>query len=303
MVGTHLWNRARNEGEPRLRGPVFVPSHPFSPTGGVIHLLAFFLYLGALGLWIRLLVNGSRAGGTLLASGVAGAAVVVHAFALGEFWVRYGELPLVGPGAALSSLAFVGGLALLVTFPLREISRLGIALLPFIVICLGVALLAGIEPSPRTIDFQGAGFVLHVAFAFLGYQGLAVAFAAGSLYLIQHHELKAKRLGRFFHFIPPLATLDRVGRVGLWVGFGCLTVALAFGWAWTVQHRGSLEVGDPKVIWAVLSWLVFVGILLSRVGKGSTEHRGALTAVIGFGVVIASYVVLRLTAEGTGLFL
>ena len=181
----------------------------------MIHLLAFLLYLGAFILWIRLLVRGSREGGSVLASGIAGGAVVVHAVALGEFWFRYGELPLVGPGAALSTLAFVGGLALLVTFPLREISRLGIALLPFIVICLGVALVAGIEPSSRSMDFQGAGFVFHVAFAFLGYQGLAVAAAAGILYLIQHHELKAKRLGRFLHFIPPLATLDRVGRIGV----------------------------------------------------------------------------------------
>jgi ABC-type uncharacterized transport system permease subunit len=269
----------------------------------VIHFLAFVLYLGAFVLWIRTLVRGSRAGGALLASAVAGAAVVAHAVALGAFWLRYDELPLVGPGAALSSLAFVGGLALLVTIPLREVSRVGIALLPFIVICLGVALVAGIHPSPQALDFQGAGFVLHVAFAFLGYQGLAVAFAAGLLYLIQHHELKAKRLGRFFHFIPPLATLDAVGRIGLWAGFGCLSLALAFGWAWTVQNRGTLEVGDPKVLWAILSWLIFVGVLLTRSGRGRSEYRGALAAVLGFGVVIGSYVVLRLTAEGTGLFL
>jgi HemX protein len=269
----------------------------------VIHLLAFLLYVAAFVLWIRLLVRGSREGGTHLASAVAGGAVVVHGTALVRFWTLHGELPLGGLGAALSSLAFVGGLALLVTLPLREVSRLGIALLPFIVICLGVALVAGIQPSPRDIDFQGAGFILHVAFAFLGYQGLAVASAAGVLYLIQHHELKAKRLGRFFHFIPPLGTLDRVGRIGLWAGFGCLSVALAFGWAWTVQHRGSLEVADPKVLWAIFSWVVFVAILGSRWGRGRTEYRGALAAVIGFGVVVGTYVVLRLTAEGGGLFL
>jgi ABC-type uncharacterized transport system permease subunit len=137
----------------------------------------------------------------------------------------------------------------------------------------------------------------------LGYQGLAVAFAAGLLYLIQHHELKAKRLGRFYHFIPSLAALDQVGKIGLWVGFGCLTFALAFGWGWTVQHRGSLQVGDPKVLWAILSWGVFVGVLGSRLGGERTEYRGALAAVVGFGLVIGSYVILRLTAQASGLFL
>lgn len=267
------------------------------------HLLPLFLYTGAFILWVRCLVRGSQGRGPLAASILTAAGLLAHAVALAHFWLQYGELPLVGFGAALSSLAFVGALALTVMLPLREMSRVAIALLPFIIALQGIAVLLGVEPTPLALDFEGAGFVLHVSLAFLGYQGLAVAFAAGVLYLIQHHELKAKRLGRFFHFIPPLATLDRLARIGLWAGFACLTLALAFGWAWTVENRGSLAMGDPKVVWAILSWLVFVGILGARVGGGRNDYRGALAAVIGFGVVICSYLVLRLTVGGDGLFL
>jgi HemX protein len=269
----------------------------------VIHLLAFALYIGAFLLWIRFLLKGSQGEGPRHASWFAGAAVLAHAVALAEFRIRHGELPLVGPGAALSSLAFVGGLALVATLPLRNVSRVAIGLLPLITLCLGAAILMGIEPAPRALDFQGAGFVLHVAFAFLGYQGLALAFAAGALYLIQHHELKTKRLGRFFHFIPPLATLDVLGRVGLWVGFSGLTLSLAFGWAWTVQNRGSLEVSDPKVVWGVLSWLVFVGIGAARRVGDRAEYRGAWAAGVGFAVVVLTYLLLRLTTASEGLFL
>jgi ABC-type uncharacterized transport system permease subunit len=269
----------------------------------VTHLLPLLLYSGAFVLWVRLLLRGSRGQASLLASGLTGVAVFVHAVALGHFWLRYGELPLVGPGAALSSLAFVGGLALVAMLPLRDVGRVAIALLPFIIIVQAVALVLGIQPSPMALDFQGTGFVLHVSFAFLGYQGLALAFAAGVLYLIQHHELKEKRLGRFFHFIPPLATLDKLARVGLWGGFVALTLALAFGWAWTVENRGSLEMSDPKVVWAVLSWLVFVGVLLARAGGGRNDYRGAVAAVVGFGVVVSTYLVLRITVGATGVFL
>jgi ABC-type uncharacterized transport system permease subunit len=97
---------------------------------------------------------------------------------------------------------------------MRQVARVGVALLPFIVVCLGVALLVGIRPSEEALAFQGAGFVLHVTFAFLGYQGLALASAAGGLYLVQHHELKAKRMGRFFHFIPPWPPWTSWGRSG-----------------------------------------------------------------------------------------
>ncbi|TVP78306.1 MAG: hypothetical protein EA352_02235 [Gemmatimonadales bacterium] len=269
----------------------------------MIHLLALLLYLGALGFWVRFLMSGARDEGPTLASLLAGLAVVTHAVALGDFWLQFGELPLVGPGAALSSLAFVGGLALLATLPLRDASRVGIALLPFSIVCLGVALVLGIQPSPLSIDFQGTGFVLHVTLAFFGYQGLALAFASGILYLIQHHELKSRRLGKVANFIPPLSTLDALGRVGLWVGFGTLSLALAFGWAWNVQNRGSLAFDDPKVLWAVLSWFIFVGIIGARRRRGRREYRGAVASVVGFALVIGSYLVLRLTAGGDGLFL
>ncbi|TVR66688.1 MAG: hypothetical protein EA422_01420 [Gemmatimonadales bacterium] len=269
----------------------------------MIHLVPLLIYGVALLLWIRLLLKGSDVQDPAVPAGITGLGVVVHAIALGSFWTRFGELPLVGPGAALSSLAFVGGLAMVATLPLKDVGRVAIALLPLVMVMQGVALILGVRPSETALDFQGAGFVLHVSFAFLGYQGLALAFAAGLLYLVQHHELKEKRLGRFFHFIPPLATLDRLGRVGVWGGFGALTVALLLGWAWTVEHRGSLEISDPKVLWAVTSWFVFLGILVARGGGGRNDYRGAVASVVGFGVVIGTYLILRVTIGGTGLFL
>lgn len=267
------------------------------------HLLPLLLYIGAFGLWIWCLMTGSRGKAPRIAAGVTGAAVLLHAVALVQFRVQYGELPLVGPGAALSTLAFVGGLVLLATLPLREVARVAIGVLPFIIVVQSAALWLGVHPSPMSIDFQGATFVLHVTLAFLGYQGMAVAFAAGILYLIQHHELKEKRLGRFFHFIPPLATLDRLGRVGVWAGFGCLSLSLVLGWAWTVRNRGSLEFGDPKVMWAILSWWVFLGIAGARSVPGRNDYRGAVASVAGFVIVIGTYLVLRLTVGGSGLFL
>lgn len=269
----------------------------------MIHLSAFVFYLGALIPWIYVLVRGAQGHTVLLASGLTGVAVALHAMALVDFWLTFGELPLGGLAPALSSLAFVGGLALVAMLLMREVARLALGLLPFVLVLQGAALALGIEPTPGDLDFQGAGFVLHVALAFLGLQGLAISSAAGVLYVMQHHELKVKRLGRLFQFIPPLATLERVGRIGLSVGFVSLSLALVLGWAWTVQNRGSLEIEDPKVLWAVMSWMVFLGIFAARRGKGRSEYRSALAAVIGFGIVIGTYLALRITAGGSGLFL
>ncbi len=269
----------------------------------MIHLSAFAAYVGALVPWVYLLLRGPRPHAIGVASGLTVVAVLLHVMATLDFWLTYDQLPLGGLAPALSSLALVGGIALVAVLPLREARRIALGLLPLLVALEGGALLLGIEPSQLDLGFRGAGFVLHVALAFLGLQGLAVAFAAGLLYLVQYHELKMKRLGRLSRFIPPLATLERVGRVGLAIGFVSLTLALVLGWAWTVQNLGSLEIDDPKVIWAVLSWVVFLAIFLARRGWGRNEYRSALAAVIGFAIVVGTYLALRLTADGTGLFL
>jgi len=270
---------------------------------GVIHAAALLLYFLTFLLWILLLVRGGTGRIGPVASGATILAVLVHGTALADFWRVYGELPLVGPGAALSSLAFVGGVVLVALLPMREVARIALALLPFILIVQGVAFALGVTPSVEPLDFQGIGFVLHVSLAFVAYQALAVAAAAGLLYLIQHHELKEKRFGRLFTFIPPLATLERVARWAVVLGFASLTLALLVGWAWTIQNRGSLEFRDAKVLWAVHSWFIFLLVLGVRAGRWRNEYRSALAAVLGFTVIVLSYLALRLTAEGSGLFL
>lgn len=265
----------------------------------MFHYLAIALYLGAFVLWIRSLLAGGEERGRALAPLVAFAGVASHLAALAGFWIQHGEPPLAGLGPSLSSLSLIVGLGLLILAGQGEASRVGIVLLPFMVLLEGVAVAMGVTPSAATLDFQGFWFDLHVFLAFVGYTGMAVAFAAGLLYLIQFHELKTKRLGRLFRFIPPLATLDTIGRVGVWVGFGSLSVALAVAWAWTVRYRDTIPTTDPKILWGMATWVVFVMVLgFRRFGGERPERRGAMAAVWGFGLVVFSYVILRLIVGG-----
>lgn len=274
------------------------------PESLVFHYLAIALYLGAFLLWVRSLLVGEEKGGRILAPLVATVGVACHLGAIASFWLRWGQAPLAGLGPALSSLSLVVGLGLLVLAALGEPARMGIVLLPFMVLLEGAAVVIGVEPSATPLDFRGFWFAAHVFLAFVGYAGMAVAFAAGLLYLVQFRELKTKRLGRLFRFIPPLATLDRIGRVGLWTGFASLTVALSVGWAWIVRYRDHLPASDPKIIWGMATWAVFIVVLgLRRFGGERPERRGALAAVWGFGLVVFSFVILRLLEGGGASFL
>lgn len=274
---------------------------PVSLWGKMVTILvaiALLLYIGASGMLVVSFAGGRaampRAGAALIAG-----AIGFHGAALVVFTALHAELPLVGLAPSLSTLAFFIGLFLLCIAFIRESRPLGIVLVPLTALLLGIALAIGIAPSGEPLAFSGVWFSFHVLLAFIGYAGLAVAFAAGLLYLLQFRELKDKRLGRVFRFFPSLPALDLIGRRALVVGFPALTLALLLGWAWTVRFRNTLAPGDPQVIWGVLTWLTFVVLLGVRYGgSANVERRAALASVAGFGFVVLSYIVLRLFVAG-----
>src|SRR5690606_29189440 len=136
-----------------------------------------------------------------------------------------------------------------------------------------------------------------------GYAGLTVAAAAGLMYLLQFRELKSKHFGAIFRFFPPLEVLDRLGRRGILFGFPFLTGSLLVGWAWTARFHAADVPASSKLVWVVVSWVVFVAALLARAGGGRPSRRGALASVVGFVVVVVVYLVLRVQAAAGGGFL
>jgi HemX protein len=265
----------------------------------VLHVVALAFYALAAAL---LGVSLARSARRLPAAATAclGGGVVAHGAALAAFATAYGELPLVGMGPSLSVLALLVAIGSLLLATLGRTGPLGLVLVPVAAALAGVAEVAGLRPADHEMAFRGPWFVLHVVLAMVGYAGLTVAFAAGLMYLLQFRELKGKRFGAVFRFFPPLDTLDVIGRRALMVGLPFLTVALLLGWAWAERFGLAMEAGNPKIVWGVITWIVFVAALIARAGEGAARaRRGALVSVVGFAVVVAAYVLLR-AAESSG---
>ncbi len=267
-----------------------------------LHVLALLLYAGAGALFGASLASG-RSAAPRLAVPLVAAAVVAHAGGLIAFTAQFGELPLVGLAASLSSFAFLIGTGLLAASLVTESRPIGLVLAPLIALILLGVVAGGIEPSGEELEFRGVWFAMHVLLAFIAYAAMAVSFAASLLYLLQFRELKHKRFGRVFRFVPPLETLNKTAYRALLIGFPALTLALALGWAWTIRFRHSLTMDDPKVIWAVFSWLAFTVALVSRRGRVDVERRAARVTVTAFAAIVAVYVVLRISLAGRGVFL
>lgn len=268
---------------------------------GWLHFAALLLY----GVTTALLaISFARSDQRLprLAAAVLAAGLVAHAAGLAAFVSAWDELPLVGLGPSLSTLGFLVSLGTLIASTLGHARPVGLVLVPVVALLTGVAVAVRVQPAGEAIAFRGAWFALHVVFAFIGYAGLTVAFGAGLMYLLQFRQLKGKHFGAVFRFFPPLETLDRLGRTGLLVGFPFLTLAVIVGWAWSSTFAAA-ELGDLKLVWVILSWVVFVAALLARAGDAGRSQRGALASVIGFLVVVAIYVVIRMQDTHAGAFL
>lgn len=268
----------------------------------VLHAAALAAYVLSAVLLVRSLAQGGRSV-PWTASAALAAGVLLHAGALAWFTARYGELPLAGIGPSLSTLGLVIALFVLGAASLGEARPLGIAVVPLAALLCALAIALGVTPSEPG-DFFGSRtwFYLHVLLAFGGYAGLALASGAGLLYLLQLRELKDKRFGRVFRFLPSLDTLEDVGRRSLVVGLISLTLGLALAWAWTVHFQGSLQLGEPKVVWAVGTWLVMAAALGLRGGGPRRERWGAALSVGGFVLVVVAYLVLRVGMIGEGFF-
>ncbi|HEU4456244.1 MAG TPA: cytochrome c biogenesis protein CcsA [Longimicrobium sp.] len=263
-----------------------------------LHLLALALYaLCAALLGVSLARSHRRL--PLLATAVLAGAVVLHGAELVAYTREYGEMPLVGLGPSLSVLALLIAVGSLGLATIGRTGPVGLVLVPVAAALAAVAEVAGIRPSGEVMRFQGPWFVLHVVLALWGYVGLTVAFAAGLMYLLQFRELKNKRFGAVFRFFPPLDTLDRIGKGALIAGMSFLTIALALGWAWTERFGRPMSPGHPKVVWGVITWLVFAAALAVRFGEGRPARRAALASVVGFALVVVWYLVLRVS-EGPG---
>lgn len=258
-----------------------------------LHLLALALYaLCAALLGVSLARSHRRL--PVLATAVLAGAVVLHAAEMAAYTREYGELPLVGLGPSLSVLALLIALGSLGLATVGRTGPVGLVLVPVAAALAAIAEVAGVRPSGEVMRFQGPWFVLHVMLALFGYVGLTVAFAAGLMYLLQFRELKNKRFGAVFRFFPPLDTLDRIGRGALVGGISFLTVALVLGWAWTERFARPMSPGHPKVVWGVVTWLVFALALGARAGGGRPARRAAMASVVGFALVVVWYLVLRL---------
>ena len=219
-----------------------------------------------------------------------------HVTALVLLGIRTAAVPITGLGPALSFSGLVLAATLLsVEWSAREVT-LSILVAPLAALPTVCAMFIGFAPGPTAPGLRGVWLLAHIALSFVGIAAFGTAAAAGAMYLVQGHELKAHRFDRLFRVFPPLATLDRVNHVGTIGGWLGLTIGVVLAVSYSVQYR---ELNLPQLTWGVVAWIAAGGVALGRVLRGWQARRAAVYSSLAFAAVLLLYVAFR-TAAGSG---
>lgn len=228
-----------------------------------------------------------------------GAGFVLHTLSLVIDWVQDGHYPLFGLRETLSFLAWTLVATYGFTLYRYRTTALGSVTMPLISILTFAALVA--RNNSSTADGAvtgGAGaswlFPLHTTLLLFAYAAFFVVFVASIMYLLQERNLKLKTFSAFFHRLPSLTTVNEIATTTAGIGLTLLTLGIATGMLWSSTRDGRLWHNDPKEIFAALTWLLYLALILYRTSASWRGRRAAWLGVAGFALVLCTFLGVRL---------
>ncbi len=149
-----------------------------------------------------------------------------------------------------------------------------------------------------TVRFWGT---VHGIFLLGGAVFTCVAFLAGLMYLAQMRRLKAKRPSRTGLALPSLEQSERINRGAITLAFPLLTFGLLIGVVLSLATRGEghptatpdphvLRWTDPKVVSALVMWVVFAGLLHARFRPAMRGRSMMVLTIVAFGFLVFTWV-------------
>jgi ABC-type uncharacterized transport system permease subunit len=240
----------------------------------------------------------------------------VLGLALHQRAAQRASVALLAFGAALHAGAFWSMHALAPTPSLTEVPLAAslmawLAVVSFLLLLLrvrGLALSALVAPGAFLGALAGALWLrirtgageemhpalahLHVVLASAGFGLLAVAGAAGALYLAHHKSIKEHRAAPS-SALPSLESLDRANGAALALGFTLLSLGVLSGMLWVAESEGRLWPGGLHANATLAAWILYAVVAVLRFVRRESARRAALQSALGFALLLVVVVGLR----------
>ncbi len=234
------------------------------------------------------------------ATPILGAGAVFHAFDLTARGLVAGNIPVTDFAGSLSFLAWLVALAGLVMIVRLQMAVIGAYVAPAVTLALiasSLTMSGGRIVIPETL--RSIWLPIHVTLAFLGYALFVLAASVSLVYLAYEGRLKAKRpMAPAQRRAPSLEKLDRINYHLLGWGFMMLSLAILSGAIWADATWGYFWSWEPKESWSLAIWILYAGLLESRLAAGWRGRRAAALTIAVFTVLVGSFVGLSLIFPG-----
>lgn len=228
-----------------------------------------------------------------------GGGFLFHTAALISRYVETGYMPVTNLFESVSFFSWaLMACYFIILFRVKALV-LGSFVAPLAAILILFALFNIKEIKPIPPILESYWFPVHVVFSFFGFAIFALAFCGAILYLIQEDRIKSKRGGRgISRGLPSLEVLDHLNYLCLSIGFPLLTLGIITGAIWASYAWGSYWSWDPKQTWSFITWLIYAALLHQRLNAGWRGRKAAKIAILGFLVVLVTFLGINFIAPG-----
>lgn len=219
-------------------------------------------------------------------------ALLAHGALIYQSMLGYGDIRL-GFGNSLSTILWLTALLYWVSSQGAPLARLqswvsGLAA----VSVLGMVLFTNTHAIPNS---QALALRAHLVVSFLAYGLLAVAALHAVLMTLLEKQLHR---GAFLRDgAPPLLTLEAMLFRSIGIGFALLTLAVISGVFFSEELFGKALQFSHKTVFAILSWLVFGGLLLGRHFRGWRGRTALVWTITGFTLLLLAYLGTQFVLE------
>ena len=220
---------------------------------------------------------------------MVGGGFLFHTISLVLLGIARKHFPITNLPESLCLFAWFLSLTFLLAHARYDIKALGAFTLPLVSLLTVTAFVFHEENQTIPPNLKNGWIYFHSSIAFLAYAAFFLTFVSGILYLIQEKELKTKNF-RFLYFrLPSLQVCDELMRLFLTLGFVAMSLTIISGSISAPQAWGQSWGGDPKVTASLITWGIYLVLLLYRLSSRWRGRRAAYISIIGFASVLITF--------------
>ncbi len=195
---------------------------------------------------------------------------------------------------ALSLVAWLTALLLLVSSLRRPLHNLVMVMLPITAATVLLELVFGRGPSIEVSG--GPELKIHILVSILAYALLTLAALQAAVLAVQHNSLRSGHPGgRFVRALPPLQAMESLLFQLIGLGFVVLTGSLVTGFVY-LEDMFAQHVAHKTVL-SVVGWVVYAILLLGRLRFGWRGRTAIRWTLGGFAILLVAYFGTKLVLE------